>query len=184
MSELRNCRTECHQCEVLIPIADAINELGITGLQLETQLGGGIHAVRRDLDGERYIQITDECVVVYADAEDEGVDNVTWLHVDDPAVKAKAFYDALVDAQVEVAKDEILSDAADFGAFKVSEVRSFSALADHVDANEYGGLTDDAIRTVFANNDDWIVFANDVQTKLDLWLESDGLRKLAEERYA
>jgi hypothetical protein len=53
------------------------------------------------------------------------------------------------------------------------DVASFSALHDHFDANELGGLCDDG----FCTGDDWVGRANRIQDAVDQWIKSGGIEK-------
>lgn len=56
-------------------------------------------------------------------------------------------------------------------------VRDFSHLHDFVDANEYGGLTDDEIAgsAKFSTGEEWISFCNGVADEVDAWIKSGAL---------
>jgi hypothetical protein len=71
-----------------------------------------------------------------------------------------------LDRAIAQAKTEV---TADVKAGRVPRsVASFSELHDHVDANEYGGLTDER-----ADFD--LDFANALQTAVDEWIKGGGL---------
>lgn len=68
--------------------------------------------------------------------------------------------------RIERAKREVLADMA---AGRVpTDVRDFATLHDYVDANEYGGLTEDG---AFATADDMVAVGNVVQDMVHLWLK-------------
>jgi hypothetical protein len=76
-----------------------------------------------------------------------------------------------IDARVAQAKREIESDMASGPV--PSTVDTFSGLHDYVDANEYGGLCDDAVRATFPNPSSWVAWldaCNAVQNTVDAWL--------------
>lgn len=79
-------------------------------------------------------------------------------------------------AVVARAVREIVADAY---AGKVPRtVRSFSELHGYVDANEYGGLHEEALWLHFNGDAAKVVaFANDVQGSVDRWLSNEGLTK-------
>jgi hypothetical protein len=78
--------------------------------------------------------------------------------------------DRIIATAVERGKREIVSDARE-GRIPIA-VPSFSALHDHVDANEYGGLCDDGWDW---DGDPDLVRANAVQGALDAWIRGGGL---------
>ena len=87
----------------------------------------------------------------------------------------KALRDALVDAGVECAKDEIRLDVRK-GVIPKG-VKSFSELHDHVDANEYGGS---GFLYCLFDPDDIVVdqqhveIVNDIQDAVDKWIKDGG----------
>jgi hypothetical protein len=54
----------------------------------------------------------------------------------------------------------------------VTGITRFADLHDHVDANEYGGLTEDAFSAAFPAPGDFIEAANAVQNALDEWIRA------------
>jgi len=68
-----------------------------------------------------------------------------------------------IDAAVAQSKQEILADMA--SGTVPTEVRTFSALHDYVDANVYGGLCDDGASFTIEQ-------ANEIQSRVDEWLRS------------
>lgn len=79
------------------------------------------------------------------------------------------------------AKDEIQADTA--AGVVPACVRDFRTLHDYVDANEYGGMCDPALRPtidrVFPNHasrhpdkDDTVAALNEIQEQLDTWLQA------------
>ncbi|GAB3081162.1 hypothetical protein GCM10027053_52190 [Intrasporangium mesophilum] len=70
-----------------------------------------------------------------------------------------------IDEAVRRAEQEILDDIT--AGIVPSTVATFSALHDHVDANEYGGLTEDDAPERFG-----VEACNTVQDKVDEWLRA------------
>lgn len=89
-----------------------------------------------------------------------------------------------IDRAVNRAKREILLDVAQ-GKVPASKITSFADLHDYVDANEYGGLTEDEpwvnddeavkVQDTFLNQD-FMEAANEVQNRVDSWIKDGGLR--------
>lgn len=72
---------------------------------------------------------------------------------------------------IERGKREILEDIRNERV--PADVATFSALHDHVDANEYGGLCEGWAM----NRADYIAVGNVVQNALDAWIRSGGIKE-------
>lgn len=75
------CRPFCGQCSTLLPIHHYLHEGGWHPY-LETQLGGGMHAIHVTLDDDHYALVNDESFTIY-DSDDHDVSSMTWS-TDDP----------------------------------------------------------------------------------------------------
>ena len=71
-------------------------------------------------------------------------------------------------ARIEQGKAEILEDIRN--GVVPAGVKGFEKLHDFVDANEYGGLTEDGFAEQFLNRNEWLAFCSTVQSKLGVWL--------------
>ena len=69
---------------------------------------------------------------------------------------------------VEQIQEEIRQDILD--GIVSSSVKSFSELHNHVDANEYGGLCDEALYTIDPSDQDQMDQINTIQDIVDKWL--------------
>lgn len=75
----------------------------------------------------------------------------------------------------ERCKREIVRDVAD--GTVPAEVRSFSQLHDHVDANTYGGMCDDGFADLFASPDAWTEHCNAASAIVDAWIAEGGIAR-------
>lgn len=94
----------------------------------------------------------------------------TTLHIADP--KGLLTRPIAIAYAVKQAKAEIIAHVA-AGVVPASDVASFGDLHDYVDANRYGGCFDLYSRF---DNDEATRIANEVQSALDEWIRSGGLR--------
>lgn len=78
------CRALCGQCTALLPICHRLDEGGWRPY-LETQLGGGMHAIHVTLDDGAYALVNDESFTIY-DRDDRDVSSMTWSTDDPPNV--------------------------------------------------------------------------------------------------
>lgn len=76
-------------------------------------------------------------------------------------------------ARIEQGKSEILADVRE-GVVPVVPA-SFEELHDYVDANEYGGLTEDGFAEMFLSREEWLAFCSSVQNAIHLWIIEGGI---------
>lgn len=93
-----------------------------------------------------------------------------------------------LDESIERMKQEIIEDIK---AGRVpANCPSFSALHDYVDANCYGGFCEDDVMQALTDHfggideksgmpDSLIVYLNDAQSSIDLWIKEGGIGQLA-----
>lgn len=80
----RSCRPQpCPQCNALWPVVDALVARDHAAI-LETQMGGGVHAVRVWLDDGGWVLANEECFSFYHDEDDDDGYGHTFYSTDDP----------------------------------------------------------------------------------------------------
>lgn len=75
----------------------------------------------------------------------------------------------MLKARIAQGKKEIRADIK-AGTIPAT-ITSFGELHDYVDANEYGGLCEDAIYDSMGSEVEWIGLCNQVQDALDAWIK-------------
>lgn len=78
----RSCRPQpCASCAALWPVVDELQAMGRAAI-LETQMGGGVHAIRVWLD-EGHLLANEECFSFYGDEDDEEGNDHTFYDSND-----------------------------------------------------------------------------------------------------
>lgn len=74
------------------------------------------------------------------------------------------------DNRLAQGKTEILQDIATGRV--PAQLHDFDQLNSYVDANEYGGLTEDGFAESFDSREEWLQFCSLLQASLDSWIRN------------
>lgn len=106
------CRQPCQQCDALRPLRDALRVDGWE-VTLETQMGGGVHAVYVSLPDGWYSYLNDEGFSLYddnrpgvAEYDGEGFAHLSWSTDDPPSPRQQAVLFRLYVAQHRTRKEQ------------------------------------------------------------------------------